>query len=48
MGPHGYPMRSACSAPKFALIVMTEALARELGPLCVRVNALCPAPSAAS
>lgn len=42
MGLHGYPMRTAYSATKFALIGMTEALARELGPLGVRVNALCP------
>jgi NAD(P)-dependent dehydrogenase (short-subunit alcohol dehydrogenase family) len=42
MGLRGYPMRSAYSATKFALIGMTEAIARELGPLGVRVNALCP------
>lgn len=42
MGLHGYPMRTAYSATKFALIGMTQALARELGPLGVRVNALCP------
>jgi NAD(P)-dependent dehydrogenase (short-subunit alcohol dehydrogenase family) len=42
MGLHGYPMRTAYSATKFALIGMTEALARELGPMGVRVNALCP------
>jgi NAD(P)-dependent dehydrogenase (short-subunit alcohol dehydrogenase family) len=42
MGLQGYPMRTAYCATKFALIGMTEALARELGPLGVRVNALCP------
>jgi NAD(P)-dependent dehydrogenase (short-subunit alcohol dehydrogenase family) len=42
MGLHGYPMRSAYSATKFALIGMTEAVAREVGPRGVRVNALCP------
>lgn len=42
MGLHGYPMRTAYSATKFAVIGITEALARELGPLGVRVNALCP------
>lgn len=42
MGLHGYPMRSAYSATKFALIGMTEAVAREIGPSGVRVNALCP------
>jgi NAD(P)-dependent dehydrogenase (short-subunit alcohol dehydrogenase family) len=42
MGLHGYPMRSAYCATKFALIGMTEALAREIGPMGVRVNALCP------
>lgn len=42
MGLFGYPMRTAYCATKFALIGMTEALAREVGPLGVRVNALCP------
>ncbi|MEO3471792.1 glucose 1-dehydrogenase [Roseomonas sp. CAU 1739] len=42
MGLHGYPMRTAYCATKFALIGMTEAVAREIGPLGVRVNALCP------
>lgn len=42
MGLKGYPMRSAYSATKFALIGMTEAVAHELGPNGVRVNALCP------
>lgn len=42
MGIHGYPMRSAYVASKFALIGITESMARELGPLGVRVNALMP------
>jgi NAD(P)-dependent dehydrogenase (short-subunit alcohol dehydrogenase family) len=42
MGIQGYPMRTAYSATKFALIGMTEAAARELGPFGVRVNALLP------
>lgn len=42
MGLKGYPMRTAYSATKFAIIGMTEALAREVGPAGVRVNALCP------
>lgn len=42
MGLQGYPMRSAYSATKFALIGMTQAVAREVGPSGVRVNALCP------
>ncbi len=42
MGLQGYPMRTAYCATKFALIGMTEALAREVGPSGVRVNALCP------
>ena len=42
MGLKGYPMRSAYCATKFAIIGLTEAVAREVGPLGVRVNALCP------
>lgn len=42
MGIQGYPMRSAYVASKFALIGITETMARELGPLGVRVNALMP------
>jgi NAD(P)-dependent dehydrogenase (short-subunit alcohol dehydrogenase family) len=42
LGIQGYPMRTAYSATKFALIGMTEAAARELGPYGVRVNALLP------
>lgn len=42
MGIAGYPMRSAYVATKFALVGITETLARELGPHGVRVNALLP------
>lgn len=42
MGIQGYPMRSAYVASKFALIGITETMARELGPMNVRVNALMP------
>lgn len=42
MGVAGYPMRSAYSASKFALVGVTQAMARELGPYGVRVNALLP------
>ncbi|MBD3625512.1 MAG: SDR family oxidoreductase [Rhodobacteraceae bacterium] len=42
MGLQGYPMRSAYVASKFALIGITETMARELGPEGVRVNALMP------
>ena len=42
MGVQGYPMRSAYVASKFALIGITETMARELGSSNVRVNALMP------
>jgi NAD(P)-dependent dehydrogenase (short-subunit alcohol dehydrogenase family) len=42
MGIQGYPMRSAYVASKFALIGITQTMARELGPSGVRVNALMP------
>ncbi|MDS1136270.1 SDR family NAD(P)-dependent oxidoreductase [Nitratireductor indicus] len=42
MGIEGYPMRSAYVASKFALIGITETMARELGSVGVRVNALMP------
>ncbi len=42
MGIQGYPMRSAYTASKFALIGITEVMARELGQVNVRVNALMP------
>lgn len=42
MGLQGYPMRTAYCASKFALVGITQAMARELGPHGVRVNALLP------
>jgi NAD(P)-dependent dehydrogenase (short-subunit alcohol dehydrogenase family) len=42
MGLRGYPMRAAYSATKFAVLGITEAVAQELGPDNIRVNALCP------
>lgn len=42
LGLRGYPMRTAYCASKFALIGVTEAVARELGTDNVRVNAVCP------
>jgi NAD(P)-dependent dehydrogenase (short-subunit alcohol dehydrogenase family) len=42
MGLRGYPMRSAYTATKFAVIGITEAVAQEVGVDKIRVNALCP------
>lgn len=42
MGIEGYPMRAAYVASKFALVGITETMARELGPDNVRVNTLLP------
>ncbi len=42
MGLKGYPRRSAYSATKFAVIGITQAVAQEVGPDGIRVNALCP------
>jgi len=42
MGLRGYPMRAAYTATKFAVIGITEAVAQEVGPFGIRVNALCP------
>ncbi|RYE73724.1 MAG: SDR family oxidoreductase, partial [Hyphomicrobiales bacterium] len=42
MGLRGYPMRSAYTATKFAVIGITEAVAQEVGIHGIRVNALCP------
>lgn len=42
MGLRGYPMRSAYTASKFAVIGMTEAIAHEVGVDGIRVNAICP------
>ena len=42
MGLRGYPMRSAYTASKFAVLGITEAVAQEVGVDNIRVNALCP------
>ena len=42
MGLRGYPMRSAYTATKFAVLGITEAVAQEVGVDGIRVNALCP------
>ncbi len=42
MGLRGYPMRSAYTATKFAVIGISEAVAQEVGQFGIRVNALCP------
>jgi NAD(P)-dependent dehydrogenase (short-subunit alcohol dehydrogenase family) len=42
MGLRGYPMRSAYTATKFAVIGITQAVAQEAGIHGIRVNALCP------
>jgi NAD(P)-dependent dehydrogenase (short-subunit alcohol dehydrogenase family) len=42
MGLRGYPMRSAYTATKFAVIGITEAVSQEVGIHGIRVNALCP------
>jgi NAD(P)-dependent dehydrogenase (short-subunit alcohol dehydrogenase family) len=42
MGLRGYPMRSAYTATKFAVLGITEAVAQEVGVHGIRVNALCP------
>ena len=41
-GIMGYPLRSPYSAAKWAVVGMTKTLAMELGPFCIRVNAVCP------
>ena len=41
-GQFGFPLRSAYTAAKWAIIGLTKTWAMELGPDNIRVNALCP------
>lgn len=41
-GKRGYANLSAYCASKFAVVAITQALAQELGPFNIRVNAVCP------
>lgn len=41
-GLMGYPLRAPYASAKWALIGLTKSLAMELGPVGIRVNAICP------
>jgi len=41
-GRHGYAFRTPYSAAKFAVVGLTQSLAKELGPSRIRVNAILP------
>ena len=43
-GRFGFPLRSPYCASKWAVVGLTKALAIELGPDQIRVNAICPGP----
>lgn len=41
-GQFGYPLRSPYATAKWGIVGLTKTLAMELGPVGVRVNAICP------
>ena len=41
-GEVGYPERAVYCASKFAVVGLTQAMAQELAPRGIRVNAVCP------
>lgn len=41
-GRHGYAFRTPYSSAKFAVVGFTQSLAKELGPMNIRVNAILP------
>jgi NAD(P)-dependent dehydrogenase (short-subunit alcohol dehydrogenase family) len=41
-GRHGYAFRTPYSSAKFAVVGFTQSLAKELGPMRIRVNAILP------
>lgn len=43
-GRYGEAFNSIYSASKFAVVGLTQALAKEFGPLGIRANAVCPGP----
>jgi len=43
-GRIAYPLRSPYATSKWGMIGLTKSLAKELGPLDIQVNAICPGP----